>query len=247
MERSRKHQICLMVVDDEPDLTWAISEGLQASGYRVLTAYSGQAALQTIKFHMPDLIILDIILPDISGIEVCATLRAMPETMCIPVIFLTARGTLQDRVHGLDSGADDYIVKPFEIAELEARVRALLRRSGYGAHAASVETIGNRGLVAGPFRLDPEHAVLWYEEQAISLTPTEFELMAFLIAHPGIVYASRVLLEKVWGYPPGTNDSSLVRGHVMNLRQKIEPDPSCPRFIRTLPGHGYAFEPEGTL
>lgn len=227
----------ILLADDEPDLVWALRRSLSDEGHEVLTAYDGVEALAVAQRHRPDLIILDIAMPRLDGLQVCRKLRRDPGLAAVPILFLTVRSAVGDRIKGLDEGGDDYLVKPFDLEELKARVRALLRRSRPAPE-------GGPGplLVAGSLTLDLHARQVHMGEKTSQLTPAEFDLLHHLMIYPGEVFSSQQLLQQVWGYTPGTADPSLVRGHIKNLRAKIEPDPTHPVYICTVHRHGYMFE-----
>jgi DNA-binding response OmpR family regulator len=232
----------ILIVDDERDLVWAVRNSLCDEDFEVFTAGDGLEALTIAQTYRPDLIILDILMPRLDGLQVCQRLRRNPELAAVPIIFLTVRNTIEDRIKGLDTGSDDYLVKPFDLGELKARIRALLRR----AHPALPGLLDSAGqcslLKVGPFTLDPPTCQVQIRKKTIQLTQTEFDLLHYLALHPGEVFSSHQLLQQVWGYPPALADPSLVRWHIKNLRAKIEPDPNHPIYICNLPRHGYMFE-----
>jgi DNA-binding response OmpR family regulator len=229
----------ILLADDEPDLVWAVQQNLCAEGYEVLVAYDGEEALALARLHHPDLIVLDIVMPRLDGLRVCHRLRQDPDLAAVPILFLTERSAIEDRVRGLEGGGDDYVAKPFDLRELKARIRVLLRRS-------RPATEGSQGLEAqrpmlrvGSLTLDLNVCQVHIEERTAQLTPTQFDLLRYLMTHPGEVFSSQQLLCNVWQYPPGTADPSLVRWHVKNLRAKIEPDPAAPVYICYVSHHGY--------
>jgi DNA-binding response OmpR family regulator len=232
----------ILLVDDEQDLVWALRHSLSDEGHEVLTAYDGVEALQVAQRHRPDLLILDIVMPRLDGLQVCRRLRRDPTLAAVPILFLTVCSAIKDRIKGLDEGGDDYLVKPFDLEELKARVRALLRR----ARSALQGGPGSEGpdslLVVGSLALNLHICQVRVGEKTAQLTPTEFDLLHHLMVHPGEVFSSQHLLQQVWGYPPRTADPGLVRWHIKNLRAKIEPDPADPVYVRTVPRHGYMFE-----
>lgn len=233
---------CILIVDDEQDLVWGIQNVLRDEGYEVLTAYNGVEALCVAERRRPDLIILDVVMPRLDGLQVCRRLRRDPTLAAVPILFLTVRSDVQDRIKGLDEGADDYLVKPFNLGELKARVRALLRRR-QGAPIGDAATRGRQFVLsAGPLTLDMRTCQLNVGGSNVQLTPTEFELLRYLMIHAGETFTSQQLLQQVWGYSPNSTDPSLVRVHIKNLREKIEPDPSNPTYILTIPRHGYMLE-----
>lgn len=230
---------CILLADDERDLVWAVQHSLRHDGYQVLAAYDGTEALALARRQSPDLIVLDIGMPGLDGLEVCRKLRQDPTLCAIPVLFLTARSSIEDRISGLDEGGDDYLVKPFDLGELKARIRALLRRDSSAAAKEGGAEGGGSLLSVGGLTLDLKTCQIRVADRTEQLTPTEFELCYYLMTHPGEAFASNQLLKRVWDYTPQTADPSLVRGHVKNLRAKIEPDPEHPVYIRSIPRHGY--------
>ena len=241
---------CILLADDEPDLVWAVQRSLLYEGYEVLVAGDGLEALAVARRHSPALVILDIVMPNLDGLEVCRRMRNDPALATTPIIFLTDRSAITDRMVGLDEGGDDYLVKPFDLKELKARVGAMLRRSAYPPHVAiqhlgEIPPAGEQAptISAEPaavsFILDLHSRQLKIGGKVIELTPTEFDFLYFLMTHPGKVFTAKQLLQLVWSYPPGTADPGLVRWHVKNLRAKIEPEPDHPRFILTVPRQGY--------
>jgi DNA-binding response OmpR family regulator len=222
----------ILVVDDEPRYVRWITVNLRASGYRVLTAADGQAALETTAAERPDLVLLDIGLPVLNGLDVCRRIR---EFSTVPIIMLTAKAAEADKVAGLDAGADDYLPKPFGPPELMARVRAALRRSRY-AESPTAEPVFQHGELAIDFA---RHAVTRGGE-ALTLTPTEYKLLVQLARHAGRVLLPEQLLTAVWG-PEYRDETQHVRLYVSRLRRKIERDPEHPQYVLTRPGIGYLF------
>jgi two-component system OmpR family response regulator len=221
----------ILVVDDEPWVVQSVRSYLEAAHFEVVAAYNGKEAIAQFDAHSPDLIILDWMLPEMDGITVAQRLRQRSR---VPIIMLTARVDEEDRVAGLESGADDYVIKPFSARELEARVRAVLRRST-GA-AASMREVG-------PIQLDHEQRQVRVSGEVIELTAMEFDLLAFLMAQPGRVFTRLELLEAVRGDTYGGFERS-VDSHIKRLRQKIEPDPNDPSLIVTVFGVGYKLAKE---
>ena len=228
----------VLLVDDEPTLLQALSYNLKKEGYDVLTAGGGVQALATARGQKPDIIVLDVMLPGVSGLDVCRTLRA--ETT-VPILMLTARSEELDRVLGLELGADDYIVKPVGLRELLARIKAMLRRSHMTApHSASPvpDPVSASVLDSGPLHVDTaRHEVRWHGRQ-IDLRPKEFDLLVYMARHAGQVLSRTSLLAGVWGYDH-IGDPRTVDVHIRWLREKLEEDPSRPRYIQTVRGNGY--------
>jgi DNA-binding response OmpR family regulator len=210
-----------------------IKRSLSNKGHVVNVVYGGAEALEAVKREQPHLIVLDVIMPHMDGIEVCRRIRQDPQVAHIPIIFLTALGRLSDKLEGFDAGADDYLSKPFHFQELEVRVRALLRRSLPPAEAEPDV------LVVGDLNLNRRTYEIRVGSKVSLLTPIEFELLHYLMSHAGEVFSSERLLQDVWEYPPRTGDPALVRMHVKNIRDKIEREPSRPQYLRTVSRHGY--------
>lgn len=224
----------VLVVDDEVDVTNMISRSLMLGGFEVMIAHRGADALQLARQRKPDLFILDIMMPGMNGIDVCRHVRANPELRAVPILFLTARREIEDKIDGFEAGADDYLTKPFDLREMELRVRALLRRSRHDLMATDLEHIE-----VGELTLDCNSYELTTPDRTVLLTPVEFELVQFLMRHPGRVYSADDLLQEVWGYPPGTGMPDLVRVHIKNLRDKIEVTPKEPTYVRNVLRRGY--------
>jgi DNA-binding response OmpR family regulator len=223
----------ILVVDDEPLVREVVVAYLEREGFHVDEASTGSGALDKINEQQPDLVVLDVMLPEIDGFGVLAELRRSGD---IPVILLTARSEEPDRVLGLELGADDYVVKPFSPRELAARVRSVLRRSS--GVAAPAEVLEFDGL-----RIDEQAREVSADGKLIETTPKEFDLIAFLARSPRQVFSRSQLLEQVWDSSPDWQDPSTVTVHVRRLRRKIESDPEAPRWITTVWGVGYRFEP----
>ena len=220
----------VLVVDDEPTLVATLRYNLEREGYRVVTAADGEKALSVARAEHPDLLVLDLMLPVIDGLEVCRILR---REMSMPIIMLTARADEVDKVVGLELGADDYVTKPFSTRELLARVRAQLRRT---ATPSDEETI-----TTGDLRLDLKRREVTRDGTALELKPKEMELLIYLMRNRGRAFTREQLLREVWGYD-FFGDSRTVDVHVSWLRQKIEPEPSKPVRLLTVRGVGYRFE-----
>lgn len=230
----------ILVVDDEPTLLQTVRAYLEEEGYEVRTALDGRAALTEARAFQPDLIVLDVMLPELDGMEVLRRLRegkVDPRLQDVFVIMLTARADELDRVLGLELGADDYVTKPFSSRELVARVKAALRRVG------GAEKGGGMEYVFRHLRLDPEARMVWKEGQEVELTPIEFDLLHALVRHAGRVLSREQLVEQVWGVDY-YGDERVVDVHIGRLRKKVEDDPSQPQMIATVWGSGYRFEDE---
>ncbi len=242
----------ILVVDDEAILVETISYNLEQAGYQVTTASDGASALEAVRCETPDLIILDIMLPEMDGLEVCRQLRRENTTSTTPIMMLTAKGDEIDKVVGLEVGADDYVTKPFGRRELLARVRALLRRADYPSVSASInenhatqEAAGDvprasRELVAGPLRIDLAGRRVYCRGQEWELQPKQFDLLTYLVRNRGTVLTRDQLLHNVWGYDYA-GDTRTVDVHIRWLREKLEEDPANPQLIQTVRGVGYVF------
>ena len=234
----------ILVVDDDLSVAAAIDRTLQNRGYETLVVYNGADAIEAVKAYHPNLVVLDVVMPGMDGIQVCTKLRGDETTKQVPIIFLTARTMLEDKIEGFEAGADDYLTKPFAIQELGLRVKALLRRAQTEVQLASApEMAGSQDpevVVVGRLSLNKRTFEATTPECTVLLMPIEFELLAHLMQHVGKVFSSDRLLQEVWEYPAGTGDPALVRMHVRNLRAKIEPkDAAQPVFIRTVSRRGY--------
>ena len=224
----------ILVVDDEMDVLSSIAQVLEDDGYEVSTADNGVNALAAMDQRLPDLLVLDIVMPEMHGVEVCRRVRANPFTAKVPIIFLTAKGRPSDIAEGLDAGADDYLLKPFDVIELQARVRAVLRRAPGGRLDPESEYI-----VVGRLQLHTQRPEVTLDGDIILLTPTEYHLLHYLMSRPGKASSVEQLLEDVWEYPRGVGDPKLVRVHITNLRNKLELGRDAPEYIHNLHGRGY--------
>jgi two-component system, OmpR family, response regulator ResD len=226
----------VLVVDDEPTIVEIVGRYLERAGFEAHQAMDGPEALRQADLHRPDLVVLDLMLPGLDGIEVMRRLHERPGKR-VAVILLTARGEESDRLIGLRDGADDYVVKPFSPAELVARVEAVMRRisppAGEDEAAAPIEQ--------GALRVEPASRRVFLDGEELSLTMREFDLLAYLAAHPGRVFSRDQLMEAVWEYPFFT-DTSTVTVHIRRLRAKLGDDSAEPRFIETVWGVGYRFK-----
>jgi len=222
----------VMAVDDDPEVLATLGRVLKRERFEVELVSSGVEALQRLETARPDLLILDIIMPLMDGIAVCEQLRRNPEFISLPILFLTAKGSTDDVVRGLDAGADDYVVKPFELTELRARIRALLRRGN------RENPLEESVLQIGDLQLDSNTHQVKVGDNSKQLTSTEHRLLRYLMENSDQVLSLSKLLEDVWEYPPNTGDPDLVRAHIRNLRVKIEKGHNR-KFIRTIHGVGY--------
>ncbi len=220
----------ILIVDDEPNILATVAPLLRGNGYEVLSAMTGRAGLDAVDRDKPDLIVLDLGLPDLDGIDVCRQVR---HTSSAPIIVLSARGAEGDKVAALDAGADDYVTKPFGAEELLARIRAALRRSD-----STFVTAGP--IVRGGLTIDRERFRVLRDGEEVRLTPKEFELLTYLAQHPGRVLTHRAILKEIWGLH-ATDQPEHLRVLVGSLRKKIEPNPSSPKYILTEPWVGYRF------
>ncbi len=221
----------ILIVDDEDDLRRLLNFNLRSAGYETLQAATGAEALQVLEARKPDLIVLDLMLPDIQGMDLCRHLKQSPATKHIPVLILSARSDEIDRVVGFEIGADDYVVKPFSVRELALRIKAILKRSALDSPAASQE------LRFGPLRIDQARHRAWLGEEDLTLTALEFKLLTTFVAQCGRVQTRESLLEDVWGIAPGVTTRT-VDTHVKRLREKLG---EASRLLETVRGVGYRF------
>ncbi|WP_254897558.1 response regulator transcription factor [Kitasatospora sp. NA04385] len=229
----------ILVVDDDPTVAEVVAGYLTRAGHLVDRAEDGQRGLDLAERHRPDLLVLDLMLPGLDGLEVLRRLRARPDRSDLPVVLLTAKGDEADRVLGLELGADDYVTKPFSPRELVLRVQSILRRARTAASAASAAPA--QPLRSGHLAIDPRARRAHRSDRELPLTSREFDLLAFLLRHPGTVFSRQELMQRVWGWDFG--DLSTVTVHVRRLREKIEDDPGAPALISTVWGVGYRYDP----
>jgi DNA-binding response OmpR family regulator len=232
----------VLVVDDDAGTRTLVTWQLESEGFEVREAGDGLAAMAAITTEQPDLVVLDLGLPGLAGLDVLTRLR---RTSSLPVIVVTGRSGETDRIVGLDLGADDYMVKPFSPGELAARVRSVLRRSrGAGGAARPTGPAGEEPQAAGPrLTVDTMAREVTVDGRHVELTAREFDLLAFLVASPRRVLTRAQLLERVWHSSPDWQEEATVTQHMHRLRRKVEPDPDNPRWLRTVRGVGYQFEP----
>ncbi len=220
----------ILLIEDDSDLFALLKYNLEKEGFQMVGSQTGKGAVELCRRERPDLILLDIMLPDSDGLDICKGIRSRPELAHIPVIFLTARASETDRIVGLELGANDYIVKPFFVRELIARIKIQFRQI---AHPV-------RSMKAGPLELDRPSCRVSLNGRFLALTATEFRLLEFLMARPGVVFSREQLLDSVWGHDRAVTDRT-VDVYILRLRQKIEEDPTAPAFIRSVRGFGYSF------
>ena len=233
----------ILVIDDDDLVSRTLQRALKHYDYQVMTASSGIEGLQLARRHRPDLFILDIMMPGVDGYQVCRQIRGDPLLQDAPVLFLTAKAKDEDKIEGFRAGGDDYLVKPFNMQELELRVKAILRRAG--PEKVEPEVTVNE-VVVGDVVLDCRTFKVTTPYQTVLLTNVQFDLLYHLMSHADQVFNSQQLLQDVWDYPRDTGSPELVRAHIKNLREKIEPSPSDPIYIKTIQGHGYSFSSEAT-
>jgi DNA-binding response OmpR family regulator len=222
----------ILLIEDEAAVAKGLIYGLKEEGFHVSWAATGEEGLSLLYAELPDLLLLDIRLPGMDGYEICRSLRGQGHRL--PILMLTARDDVVDKVLGFELGADDYLIKPFSFRELVSRINALLRRS-YG----ELSRTGAKTAIVGELRIDLEHFRVTRRNQPIFLTPTEFKLLRYLLANPNRPMSRQRLIEGVWGYDEYSGDERTVDVHVRHLRAKLEPDPSKPCLIVTVRGFGY--------
>lgn len=230
----------ILVIDDDIAILELVKINLELMGYKVITASDPMKGIALAKQDSPDLIILDVMMPDVDGFTVCQRLRQNTQTHSIPILMLTALGLLHDKVKGFDSGADDYLVKPFEIPELKVRVKALLRRSGSIPTSSALPEI----LSIGDITLIPENLEVLIEDKHLKLTPTEFEVLNCLVQNHGQAVSAGTLLKEVWGYSED-DDVETIRVHIRHLRSKFSKAKPDKKYIETIYGGGYRLIPDG--
>ncbi len=245
----------ILVIEDDYIVARTIERCLTRQDYRVTLASRGDKGLHVARQNKPDLIILDIIMPDMDGYAVCRAIRADSYLSQVPVLFLTARVKTQDKIAGFQAGADDYLCKPFNLDELTLRIQAILRRTRHLSFSekdtlsqdlASIPELSSAShcLMFGDFVLDTRtYELTTPTKGTIRLTPLQYDLLYHLMTHPGEAFTPARLLDEVWDYPSGKGSPDLVRVHIKTLRERIEDDPSSPRFLCTIPGRGYVISP----
>lgn len=225
----------ILIVDDEPQITRVLRRGLMTHGYEVQVATDGRSALQVFGAWPPELVVTDLSMPNMDGLELCRQLRLLSQ---LPIIVLSVRGEERIKVEALDAGADDYVTKPFGMDELVARIRAVLRR----VPAPNMDDGALPALDLGDFRVDLENRSVTVQDKEVHLTPKEYDLLIYLARHPGKVHTHRTLLAAVWG-GDSVEQTEYLRVFIRQLRKKIEPDSTVPRYILTEPWIGYRFNP----
>jgi two-component system, OmpR family, response regulator RpaA len=227
----------VLVIDDDELVSRTVQRALKMYGYQVMVAGSGIEGLQLARRHVPDLFILDIVMPGTDGYQVCRQIRGDPLLKQLPVLFLTAKSKDEDKIEGFRAGADDYLPKPFNMEELQLRVKAILRRMV----PDNGEPENSNVVRVGDITLDCRSFEVTTPAARVLLTNVQFDLMYHLMSNAGQIFTSQQLLQDVWDYPPDTGSPELVRAHIKNLRDKIEPEPQNPVYICTIQGHGYTF------
>ena len=227
----------ILVIDDDELVSRTLQRVLKTYDHNVMVANSGTEGLQLARRHPPDLFILDIMMPGMDGYQVCRQIRGDPLLKEIPLLFLTAKAKDEDKIEGFRAGADDYLIKPFNMEELQLRVRAILRRVMPKEEQAQSPT----EVIAGNVSLDCRSFKVSTPDGTALLTNVQFDLLYHLMSHADQVFNSQQLLQDVWDYPRDTGSPELVRAHIKNLREKIEPQPSHPQYILTIQGHGYTY------
>jgi DNA-binding response OmpR family regulator len=228
----------ILVIDDDELVSRTLQRALKLYDYQVMVANSGTEGLHLARRHRPDLLVLDVIMPGTDGYQVCRQVRGDPMLKNVPILFLTARSKDEDKIEGFRAGGDDYLAKPFNMQELQLRIKAILRRTtGNWADESSGQ------IVIGDVVLDTRTFKVTTPVGTKLLTNVQFDLLYHLMSNVGEVFTSQQLLQDVWDYPRDTGSPELVRAHIKNLRDKIEPEPRRPAYIRTIQGHGYTFAP----
>jgi len=225
----------VLIVDDEPSIVELVRFTLEKEGFQCDVAFDGPKALEMVERTKPDLVVLDLMLPGLDGLEVCRRIR---QRASVPIVMLTAKASEVDKVVGLELGADDYVTKPFSPRELVARIRAVLRRFQAAREASQQPESAGSELRVGDVVMDVARHQVWVKGRPVELTPKEYDLLRMLMSNKGIVLTRELLLDKVWGYD-FAGDTRTVDVHVVRLRQKLEDDPAHPRYIETVRGVGY--------
>ncbi|MFZ5808641.1 MAG: response regulator transcription factor [Chloroflexota bacterium] len=260
----------VLVIEDDEIVARTIERSLKGEEFKITTVNSGVEGLKMARKFIPDIVILDVVMPGMDGYTVCREMRADPTLSDVPILFLTAKIKDEDKITGFNAGADDYLSKPFNIDELILRVRAILRRSQRSKAAPAPQTDTSAGgalpprvqtiiskissenkaieaehcLIVGEYVLDTRAYELYTPNRGkLRLTPVQYDLLYHLMSHTGQIFSPARLLDEVWDYPSDAGSPDLVRVHIKNLRERIEDDPASPKFIRTVPGYGYTISP----
>ncbi len=227
----------ILVIDDDELVSRTLQRALKLYDYQVMVAHSGTEGLHIARRHRPDLLVLDVIMPGTDGYQVCRQVRGDPMLKDVPILFLTARSKDEDKIEGFRAGGDDYLAKPFNMQELQLRIKAILRRYKVG----KPDRQNGSKIYVGDVILDTRTFKVTTPSGTSLLTNVQFDLLYHLMSNAGQVFTSQQLLQDVWDYPRDTGSPELVRAHIKNLRDKIEPEPRRPVYIRTIQGHGYTF------
>ena len=227
----------ILVIDDDELVSRTLQRALKLYGYQVMVAHSGAEGLQLARRYRPDLLVLDVIMPGTDGYQVCRQVRGDPILRDLPILFVTAKGKDEDKIEGFQAGGDDYLSKPFNMQELQLRITAILRRAGEKQRV----TNNRRRISVGEVELDTRTFKVTTRAGTCLLTNVQFDLLYHLMSNAGQVFTSQQLLQDVWDYPRDAGSPELVRAHIKNLRNKIEPEPKQPMYICTVQGHGYVF------
>ena len=227
----------ILVIDDDELVSRTLQRALKLYDYQVMVANSGAEGLHVARRHRPDLLVLDVIMPGTDGYQVCRQVRGDPLLKEVPILFLTAKSKDEDKIEGFRAGGDDYLAKPFNMQELQLRIRAILRLSS----VKQLDPLNQNLVKAGYVILDTRSFKVTTPSGTSLLTNVQFDLLYHLMSNSGQVFTSQQLLQDVWDYPRDTGSPELVRAHIKNLRDKIEPEPRQPIYIRTIQGHGYTF------
>jgi DNA-binding response OmpR family regulator len=228
----------ILVIDDDDLVLMTTQRALKLYGYHVMVARSGAEGLQLARRHRPDMFVLDVVMPGADGYQVARQIRGDPLLQDLPILFLTAKIKDEDKIEGFRAGADDYMTKPFNMEELHLRVRAILRRIQPQEPVIAEDP---QQITVGPVVLDCRTFEVTTASGTALLTNVQFDLLYHLMGNAGTIFTSQQLLQDVWDYPRDTGSPELVRAHIKNLREKIEPQPAKPQYIRTIKGHGYTF------
>ncbi|MFK7801243.1 MAG: response regulator transcription factor [Anaerolineae bacterium] len=229
----------VLAIDDDELVSRTVQRALKLYGYHVMVARSGAEGLQLARRHRPDLFVLDVVMPGADGYQIARQIRGDPLLQDLPILFLTAKIKDEDKIEGFRAGADDYMTKPFNMEELHLRVKAILRRIQATSMTPEAEPV--QKIDVGEVTLDCRTFEVKTPDGKILLTNVQFDLLYHLMSNAGLIFTSQQLLQDVWDYPRDTGSPELVRAHVKNLREKIEPQPAVPVYIRTIKGHGYTF------